>query len=342
MSAMPNAKHSSLLFLFMTGVLINCEPEVCGPAGNKTVWVFCSHHKTGSVLVDNVLREIHQDLGIMRQKFLDNELRPYLGQNSSFVDISARVNSKLLVWKHVDFINPDSLLADGEDGTTAKLVIFLRDPIEVILSGYFYHMRTEEAWANLPYTGTEPFQKLCAAGHRGDIATMASCTALQMLPPMNNFTLRQLLNAVDMPVGVFIEAVRALSELEALRRTYSQFSSDETCHRAIVCFLDDVVADMESAFRDIFTFLGADYVDHCINLALRHDLKALEQQQAKSGQMKHAMDASLRPVRDALRLILKSTPWFQATVDPIRKGLQYPPISLTSGEATQRQCRSLC
>lgn len=339
---MSSAIRSSLFLLFLTGVLVNCEPEVCWPASNKTVWVFCSHHKTGSVLFDNILKEIDLDLGSHNRKFLDNELRPSLGQAKSFVEIASRASSKIMVWKHTDFINPDSLLADGEDGTTAKLVIFLRDPIEVILSGYFYHKRTDELWANQPFVDTEPFVKACLAGHRGDIASIASCLALQMLPPVNNFSFKEALNAVDTPVGVFIEAVRALPELEALRRTYTLFKSKETCHRAILCFLDDVVADMGSSFRDIFDFLGADNVDHCVDLALKHDLKALEQQQSRSGQVKHAMDSSLRPLRDALRLILKSTPWFQETVDPIRHDLHFPPDSLTSGESPGQQCHSLC
>lgn len=330
--------------LLAFSVLVKCDTEVCRPVGDKTVWVFCSHHKTGSVLFESILKDIDADIGAGHHRDLDTTLLYPEKQDRSFVDLSKQTKNNILSWKHVDFENPAALLAEGDDGTTSKVVIFLRDPMEIILSGYFYHLKTDEPWANEPFKATKAFEKACATGDRGDIAAMASCVALQMLPPVKNHTYRELLNSVDVPVGVFIEAVRDLKELEALRRTHNAFMSNETCHRAIFCFLDDVVDDMRSAFRDIFDFLGAEYVDHCVTLALKHDIKVLAAQKASAGQQfKHAMDQSMRPLRDALRLILKSTPWFLETINPIRADLGYLPFS-TNAEVAQapRRCRALC
>lgn len=327
-------------YILIASVLIRSDADLCVPADN-TVWVFCSHHKTGSVLIDSILKEIETETSMPHHPALDHELRAPENQLKSFVELSAESHTKLLAWKHVDFQNPDMLLAQGENGTTSKVVILLRDPLEVILSGYFYHLKTIERWANEPYTDSKEFEKACVTGGRGNIASMSSCLAMQMLPPAKNSTYREMLNSVDTPIGVFIEAVRAISELEAMRRTYNAFMSAKTCNRAIFCFLDDVVEDVESAFHDIFTFLGAEDVDHCVSLALKHDLRALEQQRASAGQVKHAMDSSMRPLRDALRLILKHTPWFIETIDPIRVDMHYPPVGSNPGTSSRR-CQTLC
>lgn len=326
--------------ILIASVLMRSDADVCVP-GDNSVWVFCSHHKTGSVLIDSILKEIETETGIPHHQALDHELRTPENQLKSFAELSVESQTRLLAWKHVDLDNPDVLLASGQNGTTSKLVIFLRDPLEVILSGYFYHLKTIERWANEPYPDAKGFEKACLTGDRGNIASMSSCLAMQMLPPVKNHTYREVLNSVDTPIGVFIEAVRAISELEAMRRTYSAFMSAETCNRAIFCFLDDVVEDMESAFHDIFTFLGAEDVDHCVSLALKHDLRALEQQRASAAQVKHAMDSSMRPLRDALRLILKFTPWFIETIDPIRVDMQYPPVGPDPG-TSPRRCQTLC
>jgi hypothetical protein len=96
---------------------------------NKPLIVHCAHHKAGTVWITNVLRSVSSKYGLRFQVSNDwsETLAPstdvYI-QNNSFVDIP-----KLPAFRGSHLI---------------------RDPRDMVISGYFYHLWTKEPWVHVP------------------------------------------------------------------------------------------------------------------------------------------------------------------------------------------------
>jgi hypothetical protein len=96
---------------------------------NKPLIVHCAHHKAGTVWITNVLRSIASKYGLRFQVSNDwsETLAPATHifiQNNSFIDIP-----KLPHFKGSHLI---------------------RDPRDMVVSGYFYHLWTKESWVHVP------------------------------------------------------------------------------------------------------------------------------------------------------------------------------------------------
>ena len=96
---------------------------------DKKLIVHCAHHKAGTVWITNVLRSISARYGLRFQVSNDwsETLLPATDifvQNNSFVDI------------------------DKLSGFRGSHLI--RDPRDIVISGYFYHLWTNEYWSHIP------------------------------------------------------------------------------------------------------------------------------------------------------------------------------------------------
>jgi hypothetical protein len=93
----------------------------------RRLLVHCAHHRVGSTWFGNVLRAVGEEYGLRFQKCAQEELRPGTGifvQDHSILD---RDRLPPLWGSHM-----------------------IRDPRDVIVSRYFYHLWTREAWAHIP------------------------------------------------------------------------------------------------------------------------------------------------------------------------------------------------
>jgi hypothetical protein len=95
----------------------------------KRLIVHCAHHKAGTVWITNVLRSVSRKYGLRFQASNDwsETLAPSTDvfiQNNSFVDIS-----QLPPFRGSHLI---------------------RDPRDMVISGYFYHLWTAEPWVHIP------------------------------------------------------------------------------------------------------------------------------------------------------------------------------------------------
>lgn len=329
-----------ILLLAATVVAGEEQPRRCSPRSD-TVWAFCSHHKTGSMLLDGLLADIDRDVGDARHVVLDNEKLPLEAVlKTPLVEWARRRGTSRVQWKHINVANTDHWLAE-RNRTRPKVVVISRDPMEIILSGYFYHVRTTERWANTAHFNfsAAPFQSTCETRPRGDIAGVAGCIAAELLVKRGQ-TYREVLNAVDLQLGIMIEGIRALYEFHDLARTRTALSAPETCHYAIHCFLEDVVDNLTQAFTEVFDFLDPSDPSRCLQLAQRHDIFA-HRRTKTSHEPGHAMSSELLPLRDGIRAVLAATPWFIDNVEPIRKLLGLPPVGTPIDESRPR-CIQLC
>jgi Sulfotransferase domain len=90
----------------------------------RPLLVHCCHHKVGTVWFSNVLRSVGRRYGLRFQSCPQRDLKP---RTDIFVE-------------HHSAVDVDEL-------RTFRGSHMTRDPRDVIVSGYFYHLRTTEPWA---------------------------------------------------------------------------------------------------------------------------------------------------------------------------------------------------
>ncbi len=96
---------------------------------NRPLIIHCCHHKVGTVWFRNILSGVAREYGLAFQKCSQQQLRPDTAvwlQDHSHVDLSQLPSYR---------------------GTH-----IIRDPRDMIVSGYFYHLRTKESWVHIPRT----------------------------------------------------------------------------------------------------------------------------------------------------------------------------------------------
>ncbi|NJL82057.1 MAG: sulfotransferase domain-containing protein [Chloroflexaceae bacterium] len=89
--------------------------------------IHCSHHKAGTVWFSNVLKEVANQFGLQFQ---------YCRQEKLYLTTEI-------------FLEDHSCL-DFEKLPPHRGSHIIRDPRDMIISGYFYHLWTHEKWANIP------------------------------------------------------------------------------------------------------------------------------------------------------------------------------------------------
>jgi hypothetical protein len=92
--------------------------------------VHCAHHKVGTVWWGNILRGVAEHCALR------------FAEISSAEDPSA---ADVYLFQHSRHFNRSRFAGRPFRGTH-----MIRDPRDVLVSGYFYHLWTDERWANLP------------------------------------------------------------------------------------------------------------------------------------------------------------------------------------------------
>jgi hypothetical protein len=97
-------------------------------SADRTLLVYCSHHKVATKYVLAVLQQAAAEFGLKLQQCRQEELKPE-------TDIFFSVNSWIDLSKLPPYLGAH----------------IIRDPRDIIVSGYFYHVWTTEFWANKPW-----------------------------------------------------------------------------------------------------------------------------------------------------------------------------------------------
>ena len=227
------------------------------------------------------------------------------------------------IWDHMFLRELDLTrlmdMATGR-GQQLRIIFFQRDPRELILSGYFYHQTTTEWWCHVPMEVVPMFPKMAALCRDDNVA---ACVVQDYL--RRNASYQAMLNNVSADIGVDIEAFRAArGELFRMNATVSTLLA----HGNVARIYDlDVVSSssdaFDTAFTDIFSFLGVDNVTSCVARAARYDLHR------RPAHNSHPMASSLTNDRNNLRLALQDLsqerdfPMYRRHILPFRRDLQY-------------------
>ena len=312
------------LQLSVVVVVTGAQSEMsCHPLSSR-LWVVGTQHKTGTVLLQDVLYEMMVPV---------KRSRSFQFQDDDYDGIK--------FWNHADVRPHDvALLVDRARSRDKdlRIVMFERDPREVILSGFFYHQVTDEDWTKQPMANLEFLYETRPHEPRW-IPEHLECFSDNTIPKNDpydprfnpdcllqdyvakNSSYQDMLNDLPDDIGILIESRRSLRDLHAMELSVTTLSTFPDISR--IYDLDHVTSDsasFDAAFADMFAFLGVDDLANCRRLAEKHNLHHAIDNHWEEG---HAMNSDLIPKRDALRNKLSSFPFYQATINPIRRQLNY-------------------
>ncbi|MBW1788267.1 MAG: sulfotransferase domain-containing protein [Deltaproteobacteria bacterium] len=184
----------------------------------KKLVIHCSHHRAGTVLLNNIFHSIAKRFEIPYQKCRQSELH---AETELWMEEHSRVDFSVLnrpyIGSHI-----------------------VRDPREIWVSGYFYHLKSTEKWLHIP---KEEF------GGR---------------------TYQETINALGQEEGILFELNEATAySLESMQNwNYNHPNILEIKY-------EDIMREFKKSFGKIFTFYGLADVDEAVKVACGHNLKGL-------------------------------------------------------------------
>lgn len=276
----------------------------CAPAPDA-LWLVGSFHKTGTVLNQAILADLARRSAGARMQLLG-------GPTRTGVAAAARAGYRVLFFQNFAIDSTRTWLGDARAyrrhlGLRARAVAWIRDPLSVVLSAYFYHRTAREQLAIGPATSA-PVWSFCRA------SALPFCGAVRNASWGGLASYQALLRSLSADDGALAEAVRSLPTARALNATHAALAP---ARGARLQDLDAAMASFNATFASIFRWLGVGgpALAACLEAAARHDLA----RRASN----HAFDGSQRHVRDGLRAHLLGDAWFAATYGPLRRAMGY-------------------
>lgn len=183
--------------------------------GRGHLLIHCSHHKVGTVWFKNVLRAVAKEYGL---RVTVNDPAKIPGGASIFVDDHGKVDLS----KIRQFYRGSHMI---------------RDPRDVVISGYHYHLWTKERWANTKIGELGP--------------DIADYWPLLPVKDILHLTYKEYLNSLDKEAGLMAEISRASSTdiQDMVRWDYGNLNIFNFKY-------EDIMRDEEGTFPRIFAHYG--------------------------------------------------------------------------------------
>ena len=285
------------------------DAGTCAPRASD-LWLIGSFHKTGTVLNQKILSSISR-------RHAAAKLATLGGPGRAQVIDAATSGAKIVFVQNFAVDSPrawrDDVKAYASRLTLrVRAVAWIRDPMELVTSAYFYHLKAREHLAVGPGSSS-PVWSACA--ERGP--SSALCETVGAASWGGTRSYQDLLHALPPEEGVLVEALRSLPTVEGMNRTAFALRRSRRAP-ARLQDLDRAVASFNATFESLFRFLGVPAgaaLGACLGAAARHDLA--------SHPSNHAFDTKHRDLRARLRAHLRGDPWWAATYGPLRRALGY-------------------
>ncbi|MBT8446601.1 MAG: hypothetical protein HKO62_01375 [Gammaproteobacteria bacterium] len=187
-----------------------------------------THHKTGTVLLSKVLKRIAAHLNRSLCK--------------AYGYFDTLPSADIVIFEH-------SLLADDLRRGIRKGVHIRRDPRDVVVSGYLYHLKTDEAWC-----------RARAADHQDRHAWPVIPMVREHLPAewkeqylndLDGRSYQQLLNELDPTAGLIWEMEHASGWAIT-----GMLDWDYQLDNVLELKLEELVSEFDASFKKIFEHLG--------------------------------------------------------------------------------------
>lgn len=193
-------------------------------AEERPLIVHCCHHKVGTFWFRNVLSAIADHYG----------LRVFSGEQSA-------------LRPPVDIFFQDHSRIDREALGDARGSHMIRDPRDVVVSAYFYHLRTDESWA------------------------------LRPRPEYGGRSYQQHLRSLDREAGIAAEIERSAPSV-----IRDMVAWDYEGNGFLELRYESLLADEEAGFRRLFGHYGfaPQAVERCLRIARRYGLRRMRRRSA--------------------------------------------------------------
>ena len=236
-----------------------------------------THHKTGTVLLQHVLKDAC----------------PILGWRCSFNDVPVACKSPEQAQEaglHLCFSQHGVRFKLGGGGAY-RFVHAVRDPLEVVLSGYQYHLKTTERWAR-----------------RADRR-------------YNNTSYREHLNSLPLHLGLRAEVKHAMRDaLKTMPRLVNRTLSNPC---TLTLRLEDFSTDWDMSMARLWDLLGvrdAQMVKALNRKVARHNVYSKGKSQRFNKHVAHNSSSS----RDMMRRLVRGMPMEYEQLKRVRRKIRYP------------------
>ena len=199
------------------------------PGEGRPAIIHCCYHKVGTVWFGRVLREVAAEFGMSLGAGLDHQsIREFELNRSSdvFIDHGSHVK-----------------LAELDDYRGSHMI---RDPRDMVVSGYFYHRWTGESWANRPQA------------------------------ELRGMTYKEYLNSVDQDEGLLAEIRRNSFWIPHMA------AWDFDNPRMYEIRYEEIIVDEERILREMFEHyrFTERAVERCLAIARKYSFKAMKGKKA--------------------------------------------------------------
>jgi hypothetical protein len=240
-------------------------------------FIIGTHHKTGTVLLAKVFRIAAKLMGVQRVKSNRTLSSSVCGEQL------AHGAPGVCIIEHVTARDVRQWLLPPPAPPT-PFVHAVRDPVEMCVSAYQYHLLGAEPWL------------------------------VQPMRDLNGSTLQQHYKRVSPAEGVRFECMRMALELVETALVYN---ATRDLANALTVRLEDFSRDYDGTMRHLFAFLGSgSYVESLVKAAAPYDLA-----RAPAGDARHVSASSSK---QTLREMLLADPRLGALLGGLRELLGYP------------------
>lgn len=203
---------------------------------NNPVIIHCCYHKIGTVWFLRLLKDIAAEYGMSINDgatYDDISRFENNSNNDIFVDLGSHVRLDMLpsyVGSHM-----------------------IRDPRDMIISGYYYHLWTEESWANIPQA------------------------------ELRGRTYKEYLNSLDEEEGILAEIRRVSFWVPHMASwNYNNPKIYEIKY-------EDIIESSEKIFREMFMHYGFkdEAVNRCCQIADKYSFKSMMGSETGEGKKSH-------------------------------------------------------
>jgi len=239
-----------------------------------------THHKTGTVLLKHIF--LHEVCPLLKWRCsFDNSPVP-----------CASPEQAQAAGLHVCFLQHGVRFKLQETNLPYRFIHAIRDPLEVVLSGYQYHLKTTEKWAN------------------------------RVQQRYNGTTYRKYLNALSLDEGLRAEVTHSMRDsLKTMPRLLNRTRAN-SC--TLTVRLEDFEADWSGTVARLWDLLG---VDAAVALTLDRAVAKHNVYTDKRKYNRHVSNLTTRsPMRQQFRILVALLPDAYAKIVAVRRRLGYPDV----------------
>ena len=214
-----------------------------------------TYHKVATVLIRKVMMEVAEKIG---------------WRYTSTMGVAEDIPKKTDMLHVIHGTGTKGFFSTGKKG-----IRIIRDPRDVIVSGFLYHQRCSEKWCiNSDFTNpSHPFPQVPWPLDGLDLATKENYVA-----SLDGRSYQEKIRSLDREGGLIFE-MDGFAKI-----TIDEMISWEQKDSVLTIKMEDLIGDFDGQFEKIFRWLEIDdeYIAGCLEIAVAHDMNRMGDEQIAS------------------------------------------------------------